>query len=105
MTTLQADQSALRFVSTFLSHASTDKKLVEAVAGQLARYGVLVWLDKEELALGPLDVALEEAVRGQATMTVFLSEQSVASAWCADELRWALEAAPGVGHVFPVFPR
>ena len=93
----------LRFVSTFLSHASTDKPLVEAVAKQLARRGVLAWLDKEELALGPLDSALKQAVEAQATMTVFLSEKSVASPWCNDELRWALEAAPGVEHVFPVY--
>ncbi len=103
MTASQAGKAALRFVSTFLSHASTNKALVEAVARQLARCGVLAWLDKEELALGPLDVALSEAVRAQATMTVFLSDESVASAWCTDELRWALDAAPGVEHVFPVF--
>lgn len=103
MTTSQTDDSALRFVSTFLSHASIHKTLVEAVAGHLARRGVLAWLDKEELSLGPLDVALGEAVRAQATMTVFLSDESIASAWCTDELRWALDAAPGVEHVFPVF--
>lgn len=93
----------MRFVSIFLSHAWTEKPLVEAVARQLARRGVLVWLDKEELALGPLDSALKEAVRGQATMAVFLSEKSVNSGWCNDELRWALAAAPGVGHVFPIY--
>lgn len=103
MTTSQTDDSALRFVSTFLSYASIHKALVEAVAEHLARRGVLAWLDKEELSLGPLDVALGEAVRAQATMTVFLSEESVASAWCTDELWWALDAAPGVEHVFPVF--
>jgi hypothetical protein len=103
MTSLQPGDSALRFVSTFLSHVSIHKALVEAVAGHLSRRGVLAWLDKEELSLGPLDVALGEAVRAQATMTVFLSDESVASAWCTDELRWALDAAPGVEHVFPVF--
>lgn len=103
MTTPRADHGVLRFASTFLSHASAHKTLVEAVAGHLARRGVLAWLDKEELDLGPLDVALREAVRAQATMTVFLSDESIASGWCTDELRWALDAAPGVEHIFPVF--
>ena len=43
----------LQFASTFLSHSSTDKPLVEAVAKQLSRRGILVWLDREELTLVP----------------------------------------------------
>jgi len=93
----------LQYVSTFLSHASVDKPLVSAVAEHLVRRGVLAWLDKDELAPGPLESALKDAVRAQATVTVFLSEASVNSPWCHDELRWSLEAAPDVGHVFPVF--
>lgn len=101
--TASQPETKLRFASTFLSHAWTDKPLVEAVAKHLGQRGVLVWLDKEELAMGPLDSALKEAVRAQATMTVFLSDKSIASAWCKDELHWALEAAAGVEHIFPVY--
>ncbi|WP_437952599.1 TIR domain-containing protein [Sorangium sp. So ce296] len=103
MTTSQATASRMRFVSTFLSHASSDKPLVDDVAKQLARRGVLAWLDKEELALGPLDAALKQAVQRQATMTIFLSDAAVASDWCKDELRWAIEAADGVEHLLPVY--
>ena len=101
MTTLPSTHNKLRFVSTFLSHSSTDKDLVEAVARHLGRRGVLVWLDKEELTLGPLDIALKQAVQFQTTMTIFLSEAYLASDWCKDELRWALEAADGVAHILP----
>jgi hypothetical protein len=103
MTISQSTPGALRFASTFLSHSSADSALVEAVAEQLARRGVLAWLDKEELALGPLDAALKKAVQQQATMTLFLSEASLASDWCHDELRWAIEAAEGVEHLLPVY--
>ena len=39
----------------------------------------------------------------QATLTIFLSEASVASSWCHDELRWSLEAQAGYDHVLPVY--
>lgn len=103
MPTLPSTPNNLRFVSTFLSHSSTDRVLVEAVAKQLGRRGVLAWLDKEELALGPLDAALKQAVQRQATMTIFLSDASLASDWCRDELRWAIEAAEGLEHLLPVY--
>lgn len=92
-----------RFVSTFLSHSSVDKQLVTAVAEQLGRRGVLAWLDKDELSLGPLDTALKEAIRRQATLVVFLSEAAIASEWCKDELRWALEAGMGDDDILPVY--
>ncbi|MGK4007816.1 TIR domain-containing protein [Sorangium sp. So ce1036] len=103
MITSQATDIRLCFVSTFLSHASSDKPFVEAVAKHLARRGVLAWLDKEELALGPLDTALKQAVQRQATMTLFLSDAYLASDWCRDELRWAIEATEGVEHLLPVY--
>ena len=42
----------MQFASTFLSHASVDKPLVEAVAQRLGRRRVSAWLDKTELTLG-----------------------------------------------------
>lgn len=94
---------SLQFASTFLSHASTDKPLVEAVAQRLGRRGVLAWLDKTELALGSLSAALKQAVQQQTTVTLFLSEAAIASPWCQDELLYALETANNLEHLLPVY--
>jgi len=91
------------FVSTFLSHSSTDKTLVETVAERLSRRGVLAWLDKNELAMGALDAALKQAVQRQTTITIFLSKASLASSWCRDELLWAIEAQEDCEHLLPVY--
>jgi len=80
------------YASTFLSHSSADKSLVERVAVELGRRGVIAWLDKNELLPGVnLTVALREAIRRQATVTIFLSSNSVASRWVEDELKEALQ--------------
>lgn len=100
MTTLQTRPP---FVSTFLSHSSTDKPLVEAVAQRLGYRGVLAWLDKNELTMGSLDVALKQAVQRQATITLFLSEASLNSSWCKDELQWAIESKEDCEHLLPVY--
>ena len=92
------------FISTFLSHASVDKPLVEAVAKELGRRGVLTWFDKNELLeMGPLDIALKRAVQQQTTLTIFLSEASLKSSWCRDELKWAIEAQEGDNHLLPIY--
>ncbi|MEN8445847.1 MAG: TIR domain-containing protein [Cyanobacteria bacterium J06555_13] len=104
MNTPNATLDNISFVSTFLSHASTDKDLVEAVAQRLGRRGVLTWFDKSELLeMGPLDVTLKRAVQQQATLTFFLSEASSNSSWCTDELKWAIEAQEGYDHLLPVY--
>ena len=90
-------------VSTFLSHSSVNGALVEAVAQRLGRRGVLAWLDKNELKMGSLDTALKQAVQQQATLTIFLSEASLNSEWCNDELKWAIEAQAGTEHLLPVY--
>ena len=92
------------FVSTFLSHSSVDSELTAEVAKQLGRRGVLAWLDANELLeVGPLDEMLKRAVQQQATLTIFLSEASLNSEWCNDELRWAIEAQAGTDHLLPVY--
>ena len=92
------------FVSTFLSHSSVDSELTAEVAKQLGRRGVLAWLDANELLeMGPLDEMLKRAVQQQATLTIFLSEASLNSEWCNDELRWAIEAQSGTDHLLPVY--
>lgn len=95
------------FASTFLSHSSADKTLVHAVARELGQRGILPWLDAKELYAGSsLREALTEAVRRQATLTVFLSLAAVESDWVERELEVAfeLEEKLGVkGRILPVF--
>jgi hypothetical protein len=93
----------IRWASTFLSHSSVDKPFVEAVAAELGRRGVLAWLDKSELSLGPLDVSLKEAVTRNATLTLFLSNAAIKSEWIKDELRFAFEAGRGDADIYPVY--
>ena len=99
-----ANSNNFPFVSTFLSHATVDKPLVEAVAQRLGRRGVLAWFDKSELQeMGSLEIALKRAVQQQSTLTLFLSEASTKSTWCNDELKWAIEAQEGYEHLLPVY--
>lgn len=97
----------MTYASTFLSHSSVDKPLVEVVARELGRRGIAAWLDRNELQAGTdLGKALADALRRQATVTVFLSPAALDSPWVDDELAVALkqEEAPGnSGRVIPVY--
>lgn len=78
------------FPSIFLSHNSADKPIVEAVARELGRRGVLPWL--EDLNPGmTLTTALSEAIRNQTAVAVFLSPDSIGSPWVDSELEFAFQ--------------
>ncbi len=82
----------MKYASTFLSHNSANKALVETVAHELGRRGIIAWLDKNDFVAGAaMDKVLEEAIARQTTFTVFLSEQAIKSPWVQDELEIALE--------------
>jgi len=96
----------MKYASTFLSHNSTNKSLVESVAHELGRRGIIAWLDKNDFVAGEsMDKALEEAIARQTTFTVFLSEQALKSSWVRDELAIALEKEEMLGKeiIVPVF--
>ncbi|MDA3898209.1 MAG: SUMF1/EgtB/PvdO family nonheme iron enzyme [Desulfobacteraceae bacterium] len=97
----------MKFASTFLSHSSADKPMVEAVANELARHGIIAWLDKNELDAGvSLSDTLSNAILQQTTVTLFLSSTSVKSSWVKDELSTALqlEDEPGLrDKIIPIF--
>ena len=97
-------QADIFTVSTFLSHSAADSALALAVAERLGRRGVVAWFDANELSeMGSLEEMLKQAVQRQSTLTLFLSEASLNSAWCNDELRWAIEAQVGTEHLLPVY--
>jgi hypothetical protein len=84
---------SLRYLSTFVSHSSHQGDLAHAIAGELGRRGVIAWLDKNELSAGAnLDVELRKAAATQLTVTALISKESLASAWCREELEPRLEA-------------
>lgn len=92
----------ITYASIFLSHSSKDKPLVEAVARELGRRGILAWLDKDELYPGlALAKALTEAIKRQSAVAVFLSPESVKAPWVDDELEIAfkVEETSGGGNI------
>ena len=94
----------MNYASTFLSHSHADKPLVELVAHELWQRGVVAWLDKNDLAAAmgaDLSRALREAVRRQASVTIFLSDAAINAAWVNDELAAALQQEDK--DILPVF--
>lgn len=95
----------IKYPSIFLSHSSKDKPLVEAVAKQLVRRGIHVWLDKHELPTGTnLMETLRRAVESQKYLILFLSEKAINSTWVTEELKLALELEESFkDKVIPVY--
>lgn len=97
----------MRYASTFLCHSSQDKTLVEAVAKELGRRGVMAWLDKNDLIPGcSLSAAIQKAIDGQETVSVFLSQDAIQSGWVNDELVNALVKAEDFGNeefIIPIY--
>lgn len=75
-------------ISLFISHSSSDKSIVRAVADQLAGLGYDVWLDERKLALGDrLHATIERAISEADFLIVFLSNSALASFWVDEEWR------------------
>ena len=55
------------YASTFLSYSSVDGNIVQLVARELGRRGILPWLDKNELNLETRDDGVEVYRHGGAT--------------------------------------
>jgi hypothetical protein len=80
----------------FLSHNSVDKHWVIKLKDDLQRYGVSVWLDKDEIRPGDLFAqALEEGLENSQTMALVVSSEGMASGWVKEEYYHALSLAQG----------
>ncbi|HRA89271.1 MAG TPA: toll/interleukin-1 receptor domain-containing protein, partial [Planctomycetaceae bacterium] len=77
--------------SAFLCHASADKEFVRRLAIALASEGINVWIDEGEILVGDslLD-KIEEGIMESKYLVVVLSENSVNSRWCREELKMAM---------------
>src|SRR4051794_12833303 len=91
--------------TAFLSHSSSDKRLVRRVAADLAANGVTVWLDEQELLPGARLVAgLSEGLRSADFVMLFVSEAFLSSRWAEVEANAALvtSVVARKGSVIPV---
>jgi WD40 repeat protein len=75
----------------FLSHNSTDKPLVEALANELEKRDLCCWLDKWNLIPGdPWQSAIEEALGQCGTCVVFFGPHGLGP-WHNEEMRLAIQ--------------
>lgn len=97
---------SIRYASAFLSHSSAQHDFVRRVNDALVRRGVVTWLDRHALAAGVnLDEEIHRGAASTLALIAFLSEESLASAWCNEELAPRLRATTP-GHddaIIPVF--
>jgi len=93
-------------MKVFLSHASADKPLVDAMRRALDDSGHVAWLDARELRGGEiLDRQLPEAIEQTDAFLVFVSPVALQSSWVGRELTIALEIQKQRGRdKFPVVP-
>jgi hypothetical protein len=78
----------------FLSHNSVDKPWVIQLKDDLLRYGVSVWLDKDEIRPGDLFAkALEEGLANSRAVALIVSPEAMASGWVKAEYYRALSLA------------
>lgn len=92
----------LEAFDVFASHNSEDKPAVRDVVAQLARYGVVTWLDENELQPGlPIRSKLETAIRDARSIAVFIGKAGDGP-WQQEEVSSALDTAMRDGR--PVIP-
>ena len=93
----------------FLSHSSVDKPWVIKLKDDLIRYGVSVWLDKDEIRPGDLfGKALEQALDVSGAVALIVSPESISSGWVEEEYYRALDLAkdkPTSAQIIPVILR
>jgi hypothetical protein len=78
----------------FLSHNSVDKPWVIKLKNDLLRYGVSVWLDKDEIQPGDLFAkALEEGLVNSRAVALVVSPEAMDSGWVEEEYYHALGLA------------
>ena len=75
----------------FLSHNSVDKPWVIQLKDDLTRYGLSVWLDKDEIRPGNLFAeALEDALENCKAIALIISPEAINSGWVKEEYYRAL---------------
>ncbi len=89
----------------FVCHSSDDKKEARRLAVNLATRGIRPWVDEAEIKIGDsLIEKIQDGIDGATCLLPLLSEASVSSRWCREELRMALaQQIAGYGtRVLPI---
>ena len=77
--------------SIFLSHNHKDKPFARRLAGDLARWGVRVWIDEAEILVGDSLIAkIRDGIDETEYVGAILSPDPVASRWVQEELDVAM---------------
>ncbi|HVQ38215.1 MAG TPA: toll/interleukin-1 receptor domain-containing protein [Pyrinomonadaceae bacterium] len=75
----------------FLCHSSSDKPFIRELAMALVKNGVKVWIDEAEISIGEsLTGKIESGISGSKYLIAVLSNNSINSQWCAEELGIAM---------------
>ena len=89
----------------FLSHSSVDKPWVIHLKDALQRYGVSVWLDRDEIRPGDLFVkALEAGLEQSRAVALIVSPEAVASGWVEEEYARAVSLAHNKQRALQLIP-
>lgn len=89
----------------FINHRGPDtkKNLASLIYRELNRYGLRVFLDKEELPAGEtLSLAIRRAIHSAFVHITIFSKRYAESRWCLEELFWILRVAHE-HTIIPVF--
>jgi tetratricopeptide (TPR) repeat protein len=87
----------------FVSHSSEDKPWVLRLVTDLARYGVSVWLDENEIRPGTHIVdALERGIDASGAMVLVVSPEAMTSGWVKEEYSRAMALAQRKGRELPI---
>lgn len=89
----------------FLSHNSIDKPWVVQLKDDLIRYGLSVWLDKDEIRPGDLFAeALEEGLESCKAIALIISPEAIDSGWVKEEYYRALSLTKDKQHPLQFIP-
>ena len=87
----------------FISHSSSDKKIIRTLKSDLNLNGVDTWLDEDSIELGDsLKDKLEEGLKDSTHFVIFLTRDSVNSEWVRYELNNALQAQDLIDKIIPI---
>ena len=95
-----------RRFDAFLSYYSGDIAWVRRLKDALQKYGLKVWLDKDEIPPGANVVrALEEGIEASKAVVLIISPEAMASGWVGEEYSRAVDLAHEQRPLIPVILR
>lgn len=79
------------YIRLFLSHSAVHKRFAASVADELAVVGIHAFVAHDTMAYSkPWQAQIEQALRSMQAFVALVHSESVDSAWCNQEVGWAL---------------